>query len=368
METLRPLTVLRGHQDSVNTLHFISSNRALASGSVDGVLNIWNLETRRAEVRCLPHSKVTILSIAPILRDQKLVTAGRDGTAKILDLNDEACCKEVACLKTQCVHFCNAATDRDHYDENTIITPCGGDNESAILIWDKRDTSKPVHSIIPDVEHKDGMTSSLVFASTWGAQKSSDPCTISVESSSSLSISSTSFEFTAATIFAGFESGSVAAYDMRTYQRVISIKSQSEPTMAIDINPVNKSIAFGGAGELLNLYYVGEDGSSECRKSISLKTPGVSSIRYRSDYRIFATGNWDSFVRIYSSKSGKALSTLNYHRESVYSVDFGLLDEHAHNATRTLLAVGSKDNSISLWNIYEDTYKPRFDELVDSID
>ena len=167
----QPLTILRGHQDSVNTLHFVASNQGLASGSTDGVLNIWNLETRRAEVTCFPHSKVSILSITPLVRDQKLVTAGRDGTVKILDLGHEACCQEIASLNTQCFHFCNTATDRDHIDENTIVTPCGGDNESSILIWDKRDTSKPMHRVIPEAEFNDGMTSSLVFASTWGAQR-----------------------------------------------------------------------------------------------------------------------------------------------------------------------------------------------------
>ena len=372
MEAPRPLTVLRGHQDSVNTLHFIASNKGIASGSVDGVLNVWSLETRRPEATCLPHSKISIISVAPIARDQKLVTAGRDGTVKVLDMSNEACCKEVASICTRCFHFCNAATDRDNIDENTIVTPCGEDDESNILIWDRRDLSKPVHRIVPDEENV-GMTSSLVFASTWGTQQGSDTCTAPTDPSSSASPSSSSLSpaastFTAATIFAGFESGSVAAYDMRTFQRVVSIPFQSHPTMAIDVNPMNKSVAFAGAGESLNLYSIDKDGSHECRKSVVLETPGISSIRYRSDYRIFATGNWDSSVRIYSSKSGKAFCILNYHRESVYTVDFGMSLENTDTATRTLLAAGSKDNSISLWNIYQDTYRPRFDGLADNVD
>ena len=155
---------------------------------------------------------------------------------------------------------------------------------------------------------------------------------------------------------------------MRNHQRVVSIKSQSSPTMALDINPISKSIAFGGAGDSLDLHSIGEDGGSKCEKSIVLETPGISSIRYRSDYRIFATGNWDSTLRLYSSKNGKALCILNYHRESVYAVDFGLSTEDTDAISRTLLAAGSKDSSISLWNIYENTYRPRFGGLSESVD
>ena len=72
MET-SPITVLRGHNDAVNCVSFLSES-LLASGSVDGVLIVWNLETRRPEYEGVLHGRKSVLSSSLLSHRNNLVT------------------------------------------------------------------------------------------------------------------------------------------------------------------------------------------------------------------------------------------------------------------------------------------------------
>jgi WD40 repeat protein len=56
--------------------------------------------------------------------------------------------------------------------------------------------------------------------------------------------------------------------------------------------------------------------------SQNTKHAGQQSLRVRSDGRLFATGGWDSRIRIYSTKTMKEVAVLKWHKEGVYAVDF----------------------------------------------
>lgn len=49
-------------------------------------------------------------------------------------------------------------------------------------------------------------------------------------------------------------------------------------------------------------------------------------------------------IRVFSARSMKPLAVLCYHRDSIYSIDFG-----AHG---NWLMAASKDRRISLWNLF----------------
>jgi WD40 repeat protein len=111
------------------------------------------------------------------------------------------------------------------------------------------------------------------------------------------------------------------------------------------------------------------------------KHAGQQSLRVRSDGRIFATGGWDSRVRIYSSKTLKEVAVLKWHKEGVYAVDFAQVleaqdlqnkDEQGSQAVlreetglgklqrqreeqmqlKHWVVAGAKDGKISLWEIF----------------
>ena len=207
-----PISVLRGHTDSVNCLSFISDN-LLASGSVDGTIKLWNISLRRPECNLIPHQNKSVLSISPILKDKKMVTFGRDGMIMIYDLDKLAV---VSMLKSGGFHFCNASTDRNHNNNHIVISPSL--NEAEILIWDIRCSSSPVSLLSPHPNAKVGMTGCLAYYSQnsmemEGGQTSKKD---KEEEEEEEAVGEKSFlDFHMDTIIVGYENGSIVCFDPR---------------------------------------------------------------------------------------------------------------------------------------------------------
>jgi len=200
-----PIAVLRGHTDSVNCLSFISDN-LLASGSVDGTLKLWNISLRRPECNLIPHQNKSVLSISPILKDEKMVTFGRDGMIMIYDLNKLTV---VSMLKSGSFHFCNVSTDRNHNNNHIVISPSL--NESEILIWDIRCSSSPVSLLSPHPNAKAGMTGCLAYYS----QNSMEEGYTSKKDDNEVVEEKSFSDFLEDTIIVGYENGSIVCFDPR---------------------------------------------------------------------------------------------------------------------------------------------------------
>jgi WD40 repeat protein len=116
-------------------------------------------------------------------------------------------------------------------------------------------------------------------------------------------------------------------------------------------------------------------------KTTNTKHFGQQSLCVRSDGRLFATGGWDSRIRVYSSRTLKEVAALKWHKEGVYAVDFAHVlaadnlreedeeDEEERAVTQTGLqkvqrqreeqmqlkhwiVAGAKDGKVSLWEVF----------------
>ena len=81
------LRILTGHNDSVNAIAITQDGKQVVSGSEDGVLMVWDLETGKKPLTLKAHSKlVTAIAISP---DNKQVISGsEDGTLRVWDLTN----------------------------------------------------------------------------------------------------------------------------------------------------------------------------------------------------------------------------------------------------------------------------------------
>lgn len=116
-------------------------------------------------------------------------------------------------------------------------------------------------------------------------------------------------------------------------------------------------------------------------KTANTKHSGQQSLRVRSDGRIFATGGWDTRIRIYSTKTLKEVAVLRWHKEGVYAVDFAqVLDagdlvrdveiddgevvkmktglgklqrqREEQMQLKHWIVAGAKDGKVSLWEVF----------------
>lgn len=237
-----PVTVLRGHNDSVNSITFLSSS-LFCSGGVDGVLKIWNLRTRRPILSFDGHSGESILSLCPQYGTDSVLSCGRDGFVKVWKVDNEAIsrgnCEAITSIHTGSRHFCNASWDRFPHSSdigsgtanNLVATPTS--EESEIAIWDLRDLRSRVATIgSSNASHGDliskdkhGMLCSLLLQSCRGVKVASETTGelttpsegfVSREDDSLNELTETNSAFTS--LFAGYEDGSISCFDIRTFR------------------------------------------------------------------------------------------------------------------------------------------------------
>jgi protein decreased size exclusion limit 1 len=225
--------------------------------------------------------------------------------------------------------------------ENLIASPCA--DSSTVGIWDIRSLKddRPCMSFFNEdanhVKDKTGMLMCLKF--------------VVVPSNSN---STTAFP----SIIAGFESGGIGVFDIRSNKDRFYLKVHNEPLLSLDVNDACTQIITSAADAKLHVVSMdlsqptplqlncsnnssGGGGGGE----IVLDKPGVEMVTLRSRQDIFATAGWDWRVRIFEwNQPHQPLAVLKHHTAGVTSVSWSDNSE--------LLASASKDGNIAVWSIF----------------
>ncbi|XP_031553394.1 guanine nucleotide-binding protein subunit beta-like protein 1 isoform X2 [Actinia tenebrosa] len=152
-------------------------------------------------------------------------------------------------------------------------------------------------------------------------------------------------------VLAGYEDGFLRLWDVGSSKVESQLKVHSESVMCMDFDEKLLKVVTGSADDKLVVSNLLSQNTLTIHKSIELKKPGVASVKIRDDSKLLSVGCWDGRIRIYSWKTLKPLAVLNYHSETVNSLDFS-----AHLPDNgILMAAGSKDCRISLWSLYNDS-------------
>ncbi|XP_052061647.1 guanine nucleotide-binding protein subunit beta-like protein 1 [Mytilus californianus] len=296
-----PVYILRGCESAVTCLKYWSNN-VLYSGDQSGNIYIWDMETKRPVNKTIGHFGHSVLWIE-FINDCLMVTQGRDGNVQFWNKTDDAWTKSDV-IKSTSFGYCACSIV-----DNKIAIPT--DSTSTIQLYDMG-TMQCIGELKPDVsEQKYGMCMTVK----------------SVESK----------------ILIGYENGCIASWDAKTLKMADKAQIHKESVMCLDYSSQSNFGISGSPDESLKSWSISENSTIIKRKEITAKNPGFTSISIRHDQKIFASGGWDSNVRIYSVKKLKPLAVLSYHKESVQCVTF---------SSDNILACGSKDHHISLWDIY----------------
>ena len=85
----------------------------------------------------------------------------------------------------------------------------------------------------------------------------------------------------------------------------------------------------------------------------------VSSVAFNYDGTMLASGSWDKTIKLWNINTNECVVTLGGHRGPVYSVAF--------NTDGKLLASGSDDDTIKLWDILTMTCMKTLEEHTDCV-
>ncbi|XP_052807259.1 guanine nucleotide-binding protein subunit beta-like protein 1 [Mya arenaria] len=302
-ESPDPLYVLRGANSQLSCLKFENS-ATLWSGTYTGHVYSWSMETRRISQTILAHPGHSVLWMEFILGTGSLLTQGRDGSVKIW-AQSESCFTETGTLLCSSLGFCNSAL----VDQHTLAVPANG--MSTVDIFDIRNHTN-VSTLLPDQKSpKLGMCMKMCIAND-------------------------------RSLLVGYEDGSVALWDIGEHKMVSRLQLHADAVMCLDYcSKLTKGFSGSVSEDIFSC--VLNNNTIVKKTEVKVTNAGFSDCKVRRDGKIVAFAGWDSNVRIFGAKHLKPLAVLNYHKEGVQCVTF---------SEDYLMACGSKDQLISLWDLY----------------
>lgn len=148
-----------------------------------------------------------------------------------------------------------------------------------------------------------------------------------------------------------YENGTIALWDWSNNKILSTVTCNNNP-LSIDFDSHSLRGICGTASEKVFVFAFEEVSHTlNCDTAFSITNPGLGCVSIRPDGKIYATGGWDHRIRLFSWKKHKPLAVLLYHRKSIECLAFS--ERSVSTFTKGyLLAAGSSDNSISLWDVY----------------
>ncbi|KAG7169329.1 Guanine nucleotide-binding protein subunit beta-like protein 1-like [Homarus americanus] len=147
-----------------------------------------------------------------------------------------------------------------------------------------------------------------------------------------------------------YESGHISLWNWNE-KNIMSEVDVNESPICLTYDDESRMGIIGTTSEKVYIFNISSNLIISVVKHLFITNGGVSSCVVRLDGKIFVTGGWDSRVRIFSAKRYKPLAVLQYHKKTVECLAYSTSDVE-HFGCGLLLAAGSSDNSISLWNIF----------------
>ncbi|XDB58926.1 hypothetical protein AB1E18_012331 [Capra hircus] len=314
-----PQFTLRGAGSAVCALHFCSGAQGrplLLSGSLRGLVHIWNLETRRPLAALDGHGGQCVTWLHTLPRGPQLLSQGRDLQLCVWDLA-EGRSAVVDAMRLESVGFCRASVLAEGPQRWMLAVPGRGNNEVQIL---ELPSKTLVSCLKPEAGARLGMPMCLQL---WQAESSPRPL-----------------------LLAGYEDGSLALWDVSVRKLCSRAACHSEPVMGLALDPRRARGVSGSAEKALAVWSLEGQQALQVRGTHELTNPGIADLKIRPDSKILATAGWDHRVRVFQWRTMRPLAVLAFHSATVHCVAF--------DATG-LLAAGSGDQRISVWSLYPPT-------------
>lgn len=316
-----PVYTLRGAGAPLNTLHFRCPGGdapLLFSGSANGAVHIWNLNSRRPEQVVEAHGGNSVIWVNTLQSGDTLLSQGRDMQVCLWDLK-EGRSAAVDSVWTGSVGFCQCSLVESSAS-NYLLAFAGPQTEEIKII--EMPGKRPVCTLMPG--DKLGMVMCLQL---WTPASGLGPL-----------------------LFAGYEDGSLLLWDVTQRAELSRVKAHPEPVMCLTFDPRRLRGVSGSCEKKLSSWMLDSQNNIQLQDDVMLVNPGVSQLRVRDDGRLLVSAGWDHRVRVFGWKKLRPLAVLQYHTDMVLSVAFS---DHQDPRQR-LLAAGSKDQRISLWSVYNE--------------
>jgi len=295
VQTVRERNSLEKHKETITSIRFSPDGKTLASGSFDGTIILWNVETGENLYTLEGHEgEVWNVSFSP---DGKTVaSASADATVKLWDVETG---QELRTLKGLGGGMWGVSFSPDGK------TVAASSADKTVRLWDVK-TGQKLHTLIG---HEDRVFE-VIFSPDGQA------------------IASASHDDT------------IRLWNTETGELLHELKGHQDNVESIDFSPDGKTIASASVDKTIKLWDV-ETGQE--LETFEGHQDIVQSVRFSPDGKAIASGSWDKTIKLWNVETGEELHTLIGHQDTVWSVRF--------SPDNKMIASGSDDHTVKLWNV-----------------
>jgi WD40 repeat protein len=318
----RPKKILYGHSDYITSVVFSPDSKILASGSNDGTVRFWNVNTKKLLGKPLVGHSNSVKSVAFSPNGKILASGGEDDTVRLWDV------KTRQLLGKPLVGHSNSV-------DSVAFSPDGktlasGSSSSTVRLWDVK-TRQPLAKLL---ENSGYTTSSVAF--------SPDSQTLlSGETNKSVRLRWNNTETRQRPYLVGYKS--VRLWNIETRQPLSKpFGDHSNEVTSVAFSPDGKTIALGSLDKIVRLWDI------ETRQPLDEVLGGhsneVTSVDFSPSSKILASGSWDKTVRLWNVETRQPFGEpLVGHSDYVTSVAFSFDGQ--------IIASGGWDNTVILWDV-----------------
>ena len=347
-------TIFYVHDAAVNNLSLSANEQLLATSTVEGKINIWNQAGILLQTLTGHTGEVTDLEFIPDKRDKdryRLVSTGVDKTVRIWQIHPQSENREINSVAFSPVYINQYAAATD----------------DRIEIWHSRyynaklgQTIEAHDRYITQVEYSpDGkIIASASWDKTvklWHVQTGRLINTIELPDP----VTAIAFSPDGLTLIAGTEANQIHLSNLAsdTLQPFKTLTGHTDSLKTLAVSTDGKIIASAGYDRTIKLWTM----AGELLQTIEAHNLAITALEFaapspNSGEYVLASASWDNSVKLWSlddtGSNSELLQTLTGHQDGVTTISF--------NTDATLLATGSGDRLIKLWN-------PHTGELIENL-
>ncbi|MDJ0703798.1 MAG: pentapeptide repeat-containing protein, partial [Leptolyngbyaceae cyanobacterium MO_188.B28] len=147
----------------------------------------------------------------------------------------------------------------------------------------------------------------------------------------------------------GSSNGEICLLQLKDGQKRWVCEKHDHWVRSITFSPDHQRFASGSDDQTVKIW---DTSTGQCLSTLEEHGNCVRSVAFSPDGKLLASGSEDRTIKIWDVQTGKCLRTLNEHNGKVFSVVFHPTDSrHLGQGASPLLASGSEDKTIKLWNV-----------------